>query len=64
MGDLILDGYLMADLLAYENDVVDRERGVKSVWRNQSLRKQGAGDREHKKGVCSRAEMDPRSITW
>lgn len=29
MGDFILDGYLMADPLAYENDVVDRERGMK-----------------------------------
>ena len=30
----------------------------------QSLRKQGVGDREHKKGVCPRAEMDAHSITW
>lgn len=28
------------------------------------MRKQGAGDREHKKGLCSRAEMDAHSITW
>jgi len=28
------------------------------------LRKQGAGDKEHKTGVCSRAEMDAHSITW
>lgn len=37
MGDFILDGYLMADPLAYENDVVDRERGMKNVWRNSVL---------------------------
>ena len=39
MGDFVLDGYLMADLLAYENDVVDRERVMKNIWRNAVLEK-------------------------
>lgn len=39
MGDFILDEYLMADLLAYENDIVDRERVMKNIWRNAVLEK-------------------------
>ena len=31
MGNFILDGYLMEDLLAYENDVGDRERVMKNI---------------------------------
>lgn len=39
MGNFILDGYLMEDLLAYENDVGDRERVMKNIWRNAALEK-------------------------
>lgn len=46
MGDFILDGYLMADLEAHENDVVEREKlmmlnRTKKPGVTQSLRKQG-----------------------
>lgn len=57
MGDFILDGYLMADLEAYENDVVEREKlmmlnRTKKTWSNTVLEKaRGHGTGSISKGV-------------
>ena len=69
MGDFILDDYLMADLEANENDVVERENlmmlnRTKKPGVTQSLRKKGAWGREHKQRSCLRDETGAHSITW